>query len=150
MPPRTRAAAPTSFPPVPANCVVTGGSGFVGQRLVEMLVERGATRVVSFDIAPKPRDALEDARIVYQQGDLTKLEDVLTACQARGWRARGVRVRPFVVCATRRRSRGRCAQGADCVWHIAALVGPYYEHKAYYNVNYLCAPAPLRQHSMNI
>ena len=33
------------------------------------------------------------------------------------------------------------AQGADCVWHIAALVGPYYEHKAYYDVNYLCAPA---------
>jgi nucleoside-diphosphate-sugar epimerase len=82
MPPRTRAAA-SSFPPVPANCVVTGGSGFVGQRLVEMLVERGAARVVSFDIAPKPRDALEDARVVYQQGDLTKLEDVLRACEAR-------------------------------------------------------------------
>ena len=33
------------------RCLVTGGSGFVGQRLVEMLVERGATRVISFDIA---------------------------------------------------------------------------------------------------
>jgi nucleoside-diphosphate-sugar epimerase len=29
---------------------VTGGSGFVGRRLVEMLVERGASRVVSLDI----------------------------------------------------------------------------------------------------
>ena len=28
-------------------------------------------------------------------------------------------------------------QGADCVWHIAALVGPYFEREAYYNVNYL-------------
>ncbi len=96
MPPRTRAAAPGSFPPVPAKCVVTGGSGFVGQRLVEMLIERGAERVVSFDVAPKPRGALEDARIVYQQGDLTKLDDVLTACEARGWRAFCVhRCHPF-------------------------------------------------------
>lgn len=42
------------FPPVPPHCVVTGSSGFVGQRLVEMLVERGATTVVAFDVAPKP------------------------------------------------------------------------------------------------
>ena len=35
--------------------------------------------------------------------------------------------------------RACVAQGADCVWHIAALVGPYYEHKAYYDVNYTCA-----------
>ena len=70
-----------AFPPVPAHCVVTGGSGFVGQRLVEMLVERGAQRVVSFDISPKPADALDDPRIVYIQGDLTKPADVLAACE---------------------------------------------------------------------
>lgn len=70
------------FPRVPENCVVTGGSGFVGQRLVEMLVERGAKRVVSFDISPKPKDGLADPRVVYQQGDLTKLDDVLKACEA--------------------------------------------------------------------
>jgi len=46
------------FPPVPAHCVVTGSSGFVGQRLVEMLVERGAKTVVAFDIAPKPGNIL--------------------------------------------------------------------------------------------
>jgi uncharacterized protein YbjT (DUF2867 family) len=28
------------------KCAVTGGSGFVGRRLVEMLVEQGAARVV--------------------------------------------------------------------------------------------------------
>ena len=54
------------------KAVVTGGSGFVGQRLVEMLIERGAARVVSFDVVPKPKDALNDARIVYQQGDVTR------------------------------------------------------------------------------
>lgn len=65
------------------NCTVTGGSGFVGQRLVEMLVERGAARVVSFDRAPRPKDALDDPRVVYQQGDLCVLDDVLKACEAR-------------------------------------------------------------------
>ena len=33
------------FPPVPGVCVVTGGTGFVGQRLVEMLAQRGAKKV---------------------------------------------------------------------------------------------------------
>jgi nucleoside-diphosphate-sugar epimerase len=31
---------------IKGRCLVTGGSGFVGQRLVEMLVDRGASRVV--------------------------------------------------------------------------------------------------------
>jgi nucleoside-diphosphate-sugar epimerase len=35
----------SSGPPVPKVCVVTGGTGFVGMRLVEMLVERGAQKV---------------------------------------------------------------------------------------------------------
>jgi hypothetical protein len=39
-------------PGVPRHCVVTGGTGFVGCRLVEMLVERGAETVVCFDIVP--------------------------------------------------------------------------------------------------
>ena len=39
----------------PRRCVVTGGSGFVGRRLVEMLIERGNYDiVVSFDVLPKP------------------------------------------------------------------------------------------------
>lgn len=90
------------------SCLVTGGSGLVGQRLVEMLAERGARRVVSFDIAPKPKGASDDARIQYVRGDLTKLEDVKAACEG----------------------------GIDCVWHIGALVGPYHEFKAYRAVNY--------------
>ena len=60
----------------------------MGQRLVEMLVERGAARVVSFDRAPKPKDALTDERVVYQQGDLCKMEDVERAVEARGPAAR--------------------------------------------------------------
>lgn len=50
-----------------AVCVVTGGSGLTGRRLVEMLAERGAGRVVSFDISPKPSDAVEHPAVEYQQ-----------------------------------------------------------------------------------
>jgi nucleoside-diphosphate-sugar epimerase len=91
---------------IPRACLVTGGSGFVGQRLVEMLVERGSSRVVSFDVAPKPKDAAELPQIEYIQGDLTKYEEVEKACS-----------------------------GVDCVFHIAALVGPYHPKEAYYKVN---------------
>jgi len=100
--------APKTFPPVPKTCVVTGGMGFVGRRLVEMLVERGAERVVAFDIAPKPEDATDDSRIVWFQGDLTSQDDVNEACK-----------------------------GADCVWHIAALVGPYHKREMYDAVNHI-------------
>ncbi len=78
---------------IPSTCLVTGGSGIVGQRLVEMLVDRGAKRVVSFDIAPKPAEARISPEIVYVKGDITKYEDVKAA-----------------------------ATGCDCVFHIAALV----------------------------
>jgi nucleoside-diphosphate-sugar epimerase len=81
--------------------------GFVGRRLVEMLVERGAERVVAFDIAPRPADAPDDDRIVWMQGDLTNPADVEKACR-----------------------------GSDCVWHIAALVGPYHPLEMYMKVNY--------------
>lgn len=95
------------FANIPAACCVTGGSGFVGQRLVEMLVERGCKRVVSFDISPKPKNAMESKEIEYVQGDLTNPEVVKTALK-----------------------------GVDCVFHIAALVGPYHAQAAYVKVNY--------------
>eukprot|EP01041_Mallomonas_annulata_P008786 gene8786-18173_t len=93
---------------VPKRCAVTGGSGFVGQRLVEMLVERGAEFVVSFDISPKPRDCLERPEISYIKGDITKIDDVISAFKT-----------------------------VECVFHIAALVGPYHAREAYTQVNYV-------------
>lgn len=87
--------------------LVTGGSGFVGQRLVEMLVERGASKVISYDISPKPKDALESSKIQYVQGDLTNLADFTHA-----------------------------SAGVECIYHIAALVGPYHPKEAYRKVNY--------------
>lgn len=104
--PLQKAAAEKTHPPVPANCVVTGASGFVGQRLVEMLVERGAKRVVSFDILPQPPTAWQDPRIEYVQGDLRDAESVAAACK-----------------------------GADCVWHVGAAVGPFHPWQLYQDVN---------------
>lgn len=90
-----------------AKCAVTGGSGFVGQRLVEMLVERGASKVISFDVLPKPKGASGSNKIEYVQGDLTD---------------------PMSVEA--------CFSGCDIVYHIAALVGPYHPKDLYKKVNH--------------
>lgn len=72
-----------------------------------MLVERGAERVVSFDKAPKPKDAWERPEIVYIQGDICDRAAVFSAIE-----------------------------GADCVWHIAAAVGPYHPKALYERVNH--------------
>jgi len=105
--PVQRQAAKQAHPLVPGHCVVTGGSGFVGQRLVEMLVERGAQKVVSFDISPAPPNSWDHPKIDYIQGDLRNPADVAAA-----------------------------VAGADCVWHIGAAVGPFHPYKLYEEVNF--------------
>jgi nucleoside-diphosphate-sugar epimerase len=92
---------------IPKSCIVTGGSGFVGQRLVEILIERGCQKVISFDILPQPKDALTDTRITYIQGDITNAEIV-----------------------------NKIVKDIECVFHIAALVGPYHATDAFRKVNY--------------
>lgn len=107
--PVQRRAAERDYPPVPANCVVTGGTGIVGSRLVEMLVERGAKRVVCFDIVPKEHIPFywDHPAIEYVVGDITDAAAVEAACK-----------------------------GADCVWHLAAAVGPFHPKGIYEKVNY--------------
>jgi len=94
-------------PPVPAVCAVTGGTGFVGARLVEMLIERGAKLVRCLDIVPPPPAAWRDPRIEYIVGDICDPEVV-----------------------------ARLVAGADCVWHNAAAVGPFHPYDLYFRVNY--------------
>lgn len=95
------------FRDVPNAALVTGSGGFVGRRLVEMLIERGAQRVVAFDLNPPADDALQHPAVTYVQGDITDKAAVLAACE-----------------------------GIDCCFHLAALVGPYHEENAYERVNY--------------
>ena len=105
---RYAASTPAAERAVPAVCLVTGGTGFVGARLVEMLVERGARRVISFDIVPPGEGAWQHEAIEYVTGDICDAEAVSQA-----------------------------VKGVDCVWHNAAAVGPFHPQPLYHKVNYL-------------
>ncbi|KAL3791782.1 hypothetical protein ACHAWO_005702 [Cyclotella atomus] len=97
------------YAPVPPVCIVTGGTGFVGCRLVEMLVERGAKKVISFDVVPPPPDAWKHPNIEWRVGDITDkkaVDELLSTPQV------------------------------GCVWHNAAAVGPYHPRDLYFKVNY--------------
>ncbi|EKX32897.1 NAD(P)-dependent steroid dehydrogenase [Guillardia theta CCMP2712] len=72
-----------------------------------MLIERGAERVVSFDIVPAPSEAWKHPKIEWRVGDICDKEAVLDA-----------------------------VKGADCVWHNAAAVGPFHPKWLYMKVNY--------------
>jgi nucleoside-diphosphate-sugar epimerase len=63
--------------------------------------------VVCFDIAPKADGSSDNPVIEYVQGDITDAAFVLKICA-----------------------------GVECVFHIAALVGPYHPAEAYTKVNY--------------
>mmetsp|Transcript_17285 Transcript_17285/g.36248 ORF Transcript_17285/g.36248 Transcript_17285/m.36248 type:complete len:426 (-) Transcript_17285:184-1461(-) len=104
-----KAAISQTHPSVPEVCVVTGGTGFVGIRLVEMLVERGAKKVISFDVVPPPANAWIHPSIEWRVGDITdkKAVDKLLS-----------------------------EPGIGCVWHNAAAVGPFHPKDLYYKVNY--------------
>ena len=55
---------------------MTGGTGFVGNRLVEMLIERGAKKVISFDVVSPPEDAWKHPNIEWRVGDITDKDAV--------------------------------------------------------------------------
>lgn len=73
-----------------------------------MLVAPWRLKVISFDIVPPPENAWRHSKIEWRVGDI---------CDAAA-------VRELV-------------QGADCVWHNAAAVGPFHPKALYNKVNYL-------------
>lgn len=93
------------------RAIVTGGSGFVGRRLCELLAERGASHVLALDIAPPPPATTlthpSHSVIENRSCDITDAEAVMSAMQP-----------------------------ADCVWHTAGLVGPFHARHAYEAVNH--------------
>jgi NAD(P)-dependent dehydrogenase (short-subunit alcohol dehydrogenase family) len=117
-----RAPVPPTFPALslvpkndaPHHCVVTGGNGMVGSRLVEMLAERGARTVLSLDLK-LPDDA--DVKTLQR-----KFPGVFT----------------FAVCDINDTAAlTQHFQRKTAVFHVAALVGPYFPHAAYDKVNHL-------------
>ena len=81
---------------------VTGGTGLCGLRLVEMLIERGASRVVSYDIVDPPSFAWKHKNISWVKGDITNVEQLTKAMH-----------------------------GASVVMHLAAAVGPFHPNELY-------------------
>lgn len=101
-------ATPSDF--VGKSAIVTGSSGFVGHRLCQVLAERGASKVIGLDIAEPheiPNPPSSHNVIEHRNCDITSREAVISAMEP-----------------------------VDCVWHIAALVGPFYPKQAYDKVNY--------------
>jgi nucleoside-diphosphate-sugar epimerase len=133
-PPATQQEEPTKVVQAPlepgfqtaggCHVLVTGSSGLCGSRLVEMLLERGATTVIAFDITSPSQvrylqerfDAVQaktGGNIIVcsgrEAGDLTSDAAVEKAFQA--------------------------VPQIDVCFHLGALVGPFYDHDTYYAVN---------------
>lgn len=100
-----------SIKDAPKTCLVTGGQGLVGKRLVSMLIERGAMKVISIDLTlPNFEQPIPyPDQIEYIVCDITSKEKLLSVFKE---------------------------QQVDTVFHVAALVGPYHSREAYMRVNY--------------
>lgn len=109
----------------PKGCqaLVTGSSGFVGARLVEMLLERGARTVIAFDLVV-PSAALAERFDKVQQ---TTGGKVIVLSQTEGDICNEAAVE----------SAFRKVPQLDIVYHIAALVGPFHSAEKYNEVNYI-------------
>ena len=114
------------------NFLVTGGNGLVGRRLCEMLIENGAANVVAFDISPytlsmNDRKGNVDDKFKYENiieyiGDLTNKQQLTAACT--------------VLENNNNNNNNNNNIRIDCIFHIAAVVGPYHAYEKYMQVNY--------------
>lgn len=122
---------PCKDQPLPFSaCLVTGCEGMVGKRLLAMLARRGVQRIVGLDKAEQPsRDFAEladtckrehGASLEYVHGDITS-RDAL-ACDEGTGSLVGNPHGPFA--------------GVEVVFHLAALVGPYFKTELYDQVNH--------------
>ena len=105
-----------------STVLVTGSSGFVGARLVEMLLERGAKTVICFDIVT-PNDVLQQR--FYDVQKMTSGKLVIKAGKEGDITNQAVVDAAFA-----------SVKQIDMVYHIAALVGPFHPHELYRKVNY--------------
>jgi UDP-glucose 4-epimerase len=61
--------------------LVTGGSGFIGSRVVERLLEEDVAEVVAFDASPRPEALPDDDRLHVVQGDVRDVAAVRGATE---------------------------------------------------------------------
>lgn len=101
-----------------STCLVTGSEGLVGTRLVKMLARRGIKRIICLDIADGPSEAFRElsrslkdhygVEVGYVKADISKAEELVHDA----------------------------FHGVEVVFHLAALVGPFYKHELYDAVNH--------------
>jgi nucleoside-diphosphate-sugar epimerase len=92
---------------VTRKVVVLGGLGLVGRRLVEMLAEADPmAEVVASDVGAAPVGLDATSNVSFVRADITDVQALM-----------------------------RLFEGASCVYHCAALVGPYHPHELYEKVN---------------
>ncbi len=109
--------------PKGCNALVTGSSGFVGARLVEMLLERGAKTVIAFDLVA-PSETLVQRFIKIQKVTGGK---IIVLSQTEGDLCDEAAVEAAF----------QKVPKLDVVYHIAALVGPFHSAEKYNEVNYI-------------
>ncbi|CAD7926324.1 unnamed protein product [Amoebophrya sp. A120] len=94
----------------PKSCAITGGAGLVGKVLVETLVERGCKKIVLVDLADEPAWVKDLQSVEYKKVDIAAAKTAVAELAA-------------------------AFANVECVLHLAALVGPYFEHEQYTRVN---------------
>jgi len=137
-----------------STCVVTGSNGLCGARLVEMLLERGAARVVAFDVSEPDAELSRRFRDVQERtggkitlccgpdvGDLTSDAAVenafrLAAGQVDDDDAKSNNNEKNGGGSSQKKKNMKKANKIDVVYHIGALVGPFFDRSKYHDVNH--------------
>jgi sterol-4alpha-carboxylate 3-dehydrogenase (decarboxylating) len=140
-------------PHTDTTALVTGACGLCGARMIELLFERGTTTIIAIDVAIPNATLRQRFDTIVQQGKTNpdgspqrtlierfgpELGDITNDTAVRN---------AFTSCApstTLPSSSSTSASPVNVVYHIAALVGPFYDRQLYYDVNYVATQRIIR------
>jgi nucleoside-diphosphate-sugar epimerase len=110
-------------PSLDTTALVTGSGGLCGARLVEMLLLRGTKLVIAFDIMVPDATLQERFQRVQQQTG----GNILFCCgPENGDITSDAAVRAAFTSVSK----------IDIVYHVAAIVGPFFDRQVYFDVNF--------------